>query len=616
MRRRTFFQILLLSTTLFTLSPITARAAQTNNELIITYKAPVQTTDLTQITAINHDAPEQLNDTSVLVDVSTATDMAKTLNVLQNDVDVANIQPNFTYHLTGGESEPFYRLEWYVNNNGSFIDQFYKKAVTDVDMNVKEAWDQYTPERTVIVAVIDTGIDYAHPDLEQAMWTNVNEKPNDGIDNDGNGYIDDIYGWNFFEDTGITYSGRSNDDHGTHVSGIIAAAQNQVGIAGIASNSNVKIMTLQALGGRDGSGSTDSLIKAIGYAEQMGVSICNISAGTFSYDAALEDAMRNSKMVFVVAAGNGDEDGNGLDNDISPTYPASYDLDNIISVANIDCTGELHSSSNYGVTSVDIAAPGTSIWSTIAKHDYGYFTGTSMATPMVTGVLAMIESNYSGITPMQAKTILLSTARPLPSLSGYVATGGIPDAYAALSIDLKQQNLIDTQAPQITTSLQRIPKSNDKSLNIQILDTQDLVPQLRYSLGDQPLSFFSGTQNGTALTPVNGYASIRVKNTSDFTLYGIDQSGNETLVHVNVTIQKPVSVTLPATKSAASGKSFYLKPSLSPADVFAKFSYSSSNRSVATVTSYGKVTTRKIGTTTITVKTSNGLKDSCRLTVK
>ena len=219
-------------------------------------------------------------------------------------------------------------------------------AVSGIDINVKDAWAKYNDSgKEIIVAIVDTGVDNSHPELQGMLWTNSDEIAGNGIDDDGNGYIDDVHGWNFYNNSNKTFVG-SEDDHGTHGAGTIAAiSDNGTGVSGIANSENIKVMSVKALGGNDGSGTTASIIRAIQYAEKNGADICNLSLGTTNHDVALYQAIANSNMLFVVAAGN-----DGRNTDSTPSYPASYDLPNIISVANLNYDGNLHYSSNYGKT--------------------------------------------------------------------------------------------------------------------------------------------------------------------------------------------------------------------------------------------------------------------------
>ncbi len=309
-------------------------------------------------------------------------------------------------------------------------------AKPGIDINIQPAWelhDASTKEhRQVIVAVIDTGVDINHPELKDGIWVNEDEISGDGIDNDGNGYIDDVNGWNFFNNTNQVYVGQE-DDHGTHAAGTIIAARGNGGIAGIADQRYIKVMPLKALGTMDGLGEENAVIEAIRYAEANGASICNLSFGTTDYYPRLEQVMRESKMLFVTSAGNGDIKGEGINIDVSGNdYPSSFHLPNVISVGNLMFDGNLAKSSNYGANTVNIAAPGTYIVSTI-PNGFGYMTGTSMAAPMVSAVAAMVYSCRTDLKLSDIKTALLQSAHRLEGLEGKVSSGGMLDAYGALT---------------------------------------------------------------------------------------------------------------------------------------------------------------------------------------
>lgn len=309
-------------------------------------------------------------------------------------------------------------------------------GVAGIDIGIEAAWEVYgqtTQRRTVTIALIDTGVDINHPDLQNSAWVNTDEIPGDGIDNDQNGYVDDINGWNFYSGSSQVFSGQE-DNHGTHGAGTIAGAWDGQGITGIADSNYVKIMVLKALGSEDGRGISDNVKQAIRYAQENGADICNLSMGATVYDEELETMIRNSPMLFVVSAGNGDQWDRGFDIDAHPVYPASYTSDNIITVGNLMFDGSLAENSNYGATSVDIAAPGTFILSTV-PGGYGYMSGTSMAAPMATGTAALIYSCRTDLSLMDVKRVLLESARKLDGLSGKMVTGGILDAYAALTFN-------------------------------------------------------------------------------------------------------------------------------------------------------------------------------------
>lgn len=297
--------------------------------------------------------------------------------------------------------------------------------------NLIDAWDHTTGSGQVVVAVIDTGVDYTHPELAANMWVNPFEIPGNGIDDDGNGFVDDIYGANFFNSSGNPYDDNS---HGTHVAGTIGAlGNNSSGVAGI--NWNVKIMALKFLSS-NGSGSISGAIAALDYliamkARGVNVRISNNSWGGPVYSKTLQDAItraRDAGIIFVAAAGN-----EANDNDARPSYPASYDLSNVISVAAIDRNGNLARFSNYGANSVDIAAPGVEILSTTPKGGYATFSGTSMATPHVAGALALLLSTEPHLSDAQLLTRLYDTGYPLGSLNGVVRTGRTLNAYRLIT---------------------------------------------------------------------------------------------------------------------------------------------------------------------------------------
>ena len=332
-------------------------------------------------------------------------------------------------------SDPYGHYQWAFANNGDLrLMPSEQDAVAGIDINAVPAWGAYESrgeKRSAVVALIDTGVDYTHPELTGAIWLNVDEVPEDGLDNDGNGYIDDALGWNFYSENNLVFTGK-DDNHGTHSAGTIAAARDGQGTVGICDPSYVKVMVLKTLGSATGVGKASDVIKAIRYAEANGAVICNLSFGTDQYSEELYETMKNSKMLFVVAAGNGDEAGHGYDIDQRPVYPAAFDLDNIISVASLQFDGTLDPASNYGAVSVDLAAPGSYILSTASGENYSYMSGTSMAAPMVTGAAAMLYSYDSALTPLDVKEKLLAAVRPLEVLHGKTSSGGMLDIGKAL----------------------------------------------------------------------------------------------------------------------------------------------------------------------------------------
>ncbi|MFN5514092.1 MAG: S8 family serine peptidase [Cyanobacteriota bacterium] len=342
-------------------------------------------------------------------------------------------------------NDPGFNQLWGLHNTGQ------SGGTVDADIDAPEAWDIQTGDPNLVIGVIDTGVDYNHQDLVGNIWTNTGEIAGDGIDNDGNGYIDDIRGWDF------AYNDNDPMDvygHGTHVSGTIAGkGNNGVGVTGVAWNA--KIMPLKFLDD-DGYGYTSGAISAIDYATAQGVKITNNSWGGGDFSQALYDAINTAGQqgaLFIAAAGND----YGNNNDVSPSYPASYDLANIISVASTTRTDALSSFSNIGLTSVDLGAPGSDIYSSTPGNNYDTYSGTSMATPHVAGAAALLWSENPDWTAQQVKNALMNTGDSLASLAGKTVSGKRLNVYNALA---------SAYLPSVTVSVSPASVQEDGATNL------------------------------------------------------------------------------------------------------------------------------------------------------
>lgn len=281
-----------------------------------------------------------------------------------------------------------------------------------------------TRAKAPLIAVIDSGVDYRHPDLAQNIWTNPNEIPN-GLDDDGNGIVDDIHGYNAAEKTGDPMDGGS---HGTHVAGTVAAVGNNgLGVTGVAWQA--QLMPLKFISG--GFGSTADAISALVYADAKGARLTQNSWGGVAPNQALIDTLKASPALHICAAGN---DGNN--SDVQPLFPAAYPLENILAVAATDHNDQLAQFSNYGQEAVDLAAPGVKTYSTMPNGEYGFKSGTSMATPHVSGAASLILTKFPHLSNQELKDRLMFSTDRLPQLEGKVASNGRLNLARALENDL------------------------------------------------------------------------------------------------------------------------------------------------------------------------------------
>jgi subtilisin family serine protease len=340
------------------------------------------------------------------------------------DPHVEYAEPNWVYTTDATADDPYFTngsLWGMEGDNSSPTNQYGSQAA--------EAWAAgNTGSNSVYVGIIDEGFQFEHPDLDANIWTNALD-PVDGIDNDNNGFIDDIHGWDFNSNDNTVYDG-TGDDHGTHVAGTIGAeGNNSTGVAGV--NWNVTLIDAKFLG--PNGGTTANAVKAVDYLtdlkvrNHLNIVATNNSWGGGGYSQALFDAIGRAgkaNILFIAAAGNGGNDGRGDNIDTSPSYPAAYSNPNIIAVAAINSTGGLASWSNYGAMSVDLAAPGVGIWSTVPTNSYASYSGTSMATPHVTGAAALYASTHTSATASDIKSAILGSTDATSSVAGKTVTGG------------------------------------------------------------------------------------------------------------------------------------------------------------------------------------------------
>jgi hypothetical protein len=358
---------------------------------------------------------------------------------------VRHAEPNYLVRRAILPDDSDFPQQWYLYNTGQrFANN--QRGTEGVDIGAPEAWELHTGSGDIIVAVLDSGVDYLHPDLAANIWNNPGEVA-DGRDSDGNGKIDDLRGWNFVNNNN-NIEDNDQASHGTHASGIIGAiGNNALGVSGI--NWRVQLMPLKFLDA-DGSGFVAHAIAAIDYAVAHGARVINASYG-YPADCtvvpspsvlerqAIERALQAGVLV-VAAAGN-----SGCNNDLTPFYPASHPVANIIAVAASDPRDSLATFSSYGPTSVHLAAPGVLILSTLRQEAYGYLSGTSMAAPMVSGAAALLFSYRPELSVSAARQYLLESSLRLTEHVDKIAYGRLD---ATILLDMEETIPLAPQALQ------------------------------------------------------------------------------------------------------------------------------------------------------------------------
>ncbi len=372
---------------------------------------------------------ESFPDGPRVVELPAGADLQAAVRTLYRLPGVRYVEPDATISVDAFyTNDPMLGSLWGLNNGN------------DIDVDAPEAWEVDPGSPGTIVAVVDSGLDRAHPDLNGRVWVNRGEIANNGRDDDGNGYVDDVNGWNFLNRNNDL---RDLDGHGTHVAGTIAAtASNSLGVVGVAPG--VLIMPLKFIGS-NGEGSITDAVSAIYYAVNNGARVINASWGSPDDSKALDDAIafaNTNGVVFVTAAGN-----ESANNDVVASYPPSIRLPNVLSVAAVDRDGNLADFSNYGPGTVDIAAPGVDILSTIPGGGYASKSGTSMATPHVSAVVALVADRNPRFTAAQLVERVRVSAKPDAQLTGKTITGGIVSAYRALTYGTTTSKAPTTNTP-------------------------------------------------------------------------------------------------------------------------------------------------------------------------
>jgi subtilisin family serine protease len=335
-------------------------------------------------------------------------------------------EPNLYRRAARAPNDPYFDRLWGLHNTGQSVAG--TSGTADADIDAPEAWEVTVGSAGVSVAIVDSGVDLIHPDLAPNVWTNPDEsgagRESNGLDDDQNGYVDDFRGWDWVE---ADKEPSDANGHGTHVAGTVGArGDNGVGVTGVSWIGG--LMALRVLD-EDGGGTVADLIQAYGYAAREGARVVNASLGSLGFSQAEHDTIKGfPDVLFVAAAGN-----TGTNNDLAPEYPCSYSLDNVLCVAASDQQDGMATFSNYGSTSVDLAAPGRRIFSAWPGASLAYSNGTSMATPHVAGVAALVLAHNPAASLATVRGAILGGVDLKPAFLGKTVTGGRLNAQGALS---------------------------------------------------------------------------------------------------------------------------------------------------------------------------------------
>ena len=443
------------------------------------------------------------------------TDIGALVARLRRDPAIRVAEPDYIVHAQGVPNDASFSRLWGMHNTGQ------TGGTLDADIDAPEAWDTTTGSSSVVVAVIDTGIDYTHPDLAANIWNNIDEIPGNGVDDDLNGHVDDTRGWDYINNDA---NPMDDNSHGTHVAGTIGAVGNNlIGVAGVCHT--VKLMPLKFLGS-GGSGSTANAIRCMDYATANGAHITNNSWGGGGFSQLQLEAIqraRDAGILVVAAAGN-----SNTNNDTTPFYPANYNAQssNVLSVAATTATDAKASFSSYGAVSVDIAAPGAGTYSTVLAGGYANKSGTSMAAPHVAGAAALVRAAYATISLAQLKGRLLQNVDTPAALAGLVATG-------RLNVHQAIVGFVDLDPPAVPTGLGATPSDKRVDLNWNANVESDLAGYRVYRSTSQTGPFTR--QNSTLLTSPT-YSQTDLVNGTTYWYYvtAVDLRKNESAPSASV----------------------------------------------------------------------------------
>ena len=444
-----------------------------------------------------------------LVKTKVGTDLRKFARELSNNPNIALVEPDYLAYINvEAPDDPDFDEQWGLNNSGQ------TSGTTDADINALEMWDVTTGNANIVIGVLDTGVNYTHEDIANNMWENPNEIADNGIDDDNNGYIDDIHGINAIEDSGDPLD---NNGHGTHVAGIIAAEDNSVGVVGVIPTA--KIIACKWLGS-DGSGFISNAIKCLTYFKDLkdagiDVLLTNNSWGIGTNSAALYDAIAEHQtlgILFIAAAGN-----SAYNHDYQTDYPSGFDLTNIISVASTDHNDALSDFSDYGAHSVAIGAPGEDIYSLSHTGGYTELSGTSMAAPHVSGLAGIIKASDDSLNWIQIKNLVLAGGEIVDGTEDYTYSkrrirgydsGGV-GSLTCSNINLKAQ-----LEPTVSNlSIKKGGTLNLTALNIDCADVQTTATVTRVA-DSSIISLVDDATNGDQVANDGVFVGSEIMNTT------------------------------------------------------------------------------------------------------